>query len=516
MTTAPVDPRYALDTANASDLVQKKVSIDAMRKRVSGGQNEEKKLREACEGFESIFLQKMWEQMRKNVNKEGYLHSKDEEAYQSMFDVELAKKMASAGGIGLADMLYEQLGQKLHNASKTTGTGAPRAPLPIEPARPPKPEVVKAAVPASPPVDLYAEVPEEPGPAEEPVKTVLDAALEELAASRDPALDPANANYPMFDLQTGAPMNPVAGKLKEDVDPRREYGVTPMPARVSAPGKAKPSNAVGGVSRSSRQARRAAKAGQDAQAAHGDMRTQGAQPQAAAGATQDGAAARTAQAARVAALQNIQAAQTVRDMTQDASVQNMAQSVPAQSTAQTAPGQSMAQTAPSQSMAQTAPGRNMARTAPGTDPAVPETIQAAPGAIPAATQGEPAGSGNWPVQGEVISSYGRHGDVWNTGVSLAAAPASPVTAPLDGVVSFVGERDGVGHMVLAHEGGLTTHYANVTTALAQGDIVSAGMEFARISAGNGLSAAGTGEAAGRIHFEVRRGELAINPESLLA
>ncbi|MCC8193474.1 MAG: rod-binding protein, partial [Deltaproteobacteria bacterium] len=213
MLPVPVDPRAALDSANESDRVQRKLSIDAMKKRVSGGPSEEKKLREACEGFESIFLQKMWEQMRKNVKKEGYLHSKDEEAYQSMFDVELAKKMASAGGIGLADMLYEQLGQKLHNASKTTGSGLMREPLPIEPARPPKPEVAEAPAPAAEPADLYTAVEELP---EQPTANPLAVALEELAASRDPALDPATAPSPMFDLQTGVPMHPGADKMKED------------------------------------------------------------------------------------------------------------------------------------------------------------------------------------------------------------------------------------------------------------------------------------------------------------
>ena len=160
--------------------------------------------------------------------------------------------------------------------------------------------------------------------------------------------------------------------------------------------------------------------------------------------------------------------------------------------------------------------------------AVPGTIQAAPGAIPASTLGEPALSGNrapsgdrvpgnWPVQGDVVSSYGRQGnDAWNTGVDLAAAPLSPVTAPISGTVSFVGEKDGKGHMVLAHENGLTSHYTNVTSTLVPGDAVPAGMVFAKVSSGNGFSGAETAGAASRVHFEIRRGELAINPESLLA
>lgn len=255
MTTAPVDPRFALDAANASDMVQKKVSIDAMRKRVSGGESEETKLRGACEGFESVFLQKMWEQMRKNVKKEGYLHSKDEESYQSMFDTELSKKMASAGGIGLADMMYEQLSQKLANVSKTTGVGAMRAPLPIEPARAPKPEPEAGAENAPSMENLYSEM---EGETDQPEKNLVAEALTDLAASRDPALDPANATYPMFDLQTGTPMNAVAERQRVESDPKRDSMVTPLPERVSAPGKARPSNALNGVGRSSRHARKKA------------------------------------------------------------------------------------------------------------------------------------------------------------------------------------------------------------------------------------------------------------------
>jgi peptidoglycan hydrolase FlgJ len=97
-----------------------------------GGKNispaqKEKKLREACEGFESIFIQKMWEEMRKTLPKSTMLHGKEEDFWQGMYDQELAKKMTSAGGIGLADMMFTQLSSNLASASKTTatdGTGA--------------------------------------------------------------------------------------------------------------------------------------------------------------------------------------------------------------------------------------------------------------------------------------------------------------------------------------------------------------------------------------------------------
>ena len=69
----------------------------------------EKELRSAAEGFEAIFIQKMWQQMRSSLPKNPLHHSKEEEYWQSMYDQELGKSMASAGGIGLADLMVEQL-----------------------------------------------------------------------------------------------------------------------------------------------------------------------------------------------------------------------------------------------------------------------------------------------------------------------------------------------------------------------------------------------------------------------
>lgn len=116
-----VDPRLAV-AGYSDDPTQKKLQIDELKKHIQGGENKDKQLHEACEGFEAVFVQKIWEQMRHGIPKSGLMESRDQEMYQSMFDVELSKKMASAGGIGLADMLYEQLNVKLGKASRATST----------------------------------------------------------------------------------------------------------------------------------------------------------------------------------------------------------------------------------------------------------------------------------------------------------------------------------------------------------------------------------------------------------
>lgn len=89
------------------------------------------KLREACEGFESIFIQKMWQEMRNAVPKTGILTGREERFWQDMYDQELSKSMTRAGGIGLADMMYEQLSRNLVSASRSaagTVQGAAFAP----------------------------------------------------------------------------------------------------------------------------------------------------------------------------------------------------------------------------------------------------------------------------------------------------------------------------------------------------------------------------------------------------
>lgn len=82
------------------------------------------KLREACEGFESIFIQKMWQEMRNAVPKTNLLTGREERFWQDMYDQELSKSMTKAGGIGLADMMYEQLSRNLVSASRTAADGA--------------------------------------------------------------------------------------------------------------------------------------------------------------------------------------------------------------------------------------------------------------------------------------------------------------------------------------------------------------------------------------------------------
>ena len=71
---------------------------------------QEQELKEACKGFEGMFLGLMYKQMRATVPKnELFGESNGQKIFQDMYDQKLMDNIADGGGIGLADMLYKQL-----------------------------------------------------------------------------------------------------------------------------------------------------------------------------------------------------------------------------------------------------------------------------------------------------------------------------------------------------------------------------------------------------------------------
>jgi flagellar protein FlgJ len=72
-------------------------------------------IRNAAEMFESYFLQLMFREMRKTSENERTFIPKShaERIFTDMMDEEVAKNAASAGGVGLADMIYKQMTRHL-------------------------------------------------------------------------------------------------------------------------------------------------------------------------------------------------------------------------------------------------------------------------------------------------------------------------------------------------------------------------------------------------------------------
>ncbi|MFZ3171021.1 MAG: rod-binding protein [Carboxydocellales bacterium] len=80
----------------------------ALEKAASSG--EDQKLREACQQMESLFIYQLMERMRAAVPRNDlWGDSAGVQIFQGMLDEEYAKNMSKAGGIGLGQMLYDQL-----------------------------------------------------------------------------------------------------------------------------------------------------------------------------------------------------------------------------------------------------------------------------------------------------------------------------------------------------------------------------------------------------------------------
>lgn len=113
-----LEAQAAVKKADDNDLVKFKVKMDGLKRRLGEGNVKEKQLREACQDFEAVFISKLWKEMQATVPKNEIFGGKQSEMYMSMFDRDFAEKMAESGGIGLGDMMFEQLRDKLKEASR--------------------------------------------------------------------------------------------------------------------------------------------------------------------------------------------------------------------------------------------------------------------------------------------------------------------------------------------------------------------------------------------------------------
>ncbi|MGB5157866.1 rod-binding protein [Desulfobacterium sp. N47] len=70
----------------------------------------QEKLKKTCQDFEAIFLTYMLKTMRASVSDSGMADkSHESDMLYSMHDEKLSEEMAGNGGMGLANMLFEQL-----------------------------------------------------------------------------------------------------------------------------------------------------------------------------------------------------------------------------------------------------------------------------------------------------------------------------------------------------------------------------------------------------------------------
>ncbi len=140
----------------------------------------------------------------------------------------------------------------------------------------------------------------------------------------------------------------------------------------------------------------------------------------------------------------------------------------------------------------------------------------APRRAPAAIPVPPPRGGStflWPVNGRVVTSFGPgRGGLHNDGINIAAPRGTPVRAADNGVVAYVGnELRGFGNLVLIkHAEGWVTAYAhNEKLMVRRGDKVARGQAIAQVGSSGNV-------AQPQLHFEIRKGARAVNPNTLLA
>ncbi len=67
-------------------------------------------LKKACADFESIFIDYIFKSMRKSVPQNGLFgNTQEQKVYKSMADQAMSESIARGKGMGLGDLLYNQL-----------------------------------------------------------------------------------------------------------------------------------------------------------------------------------------------------------------------------------------------------------------------------------------------------------------------------------------------------------------------------------------------------------------------
>lgn len=113
----------------------------------------------------------------------------------------------------------------------------------------------------------------------------------------------------------------------------------------------------------------------------------------------------------------------------------------------------------------------------------------------------------WPLRGAILRSFGDKSKGGGKGLEISARENSPVKSAAAGKVIYSGDGvKGYGYLIIVqHEADIYTVYGfNSKNLVRQGDFVSQGEKIA-------LSGTPPGGGKPRLHFEVRRKKVAVNP-----
>ncbi len=123
----------------------------------------------------------------------------------------------------------------------------------------------------------------------------------------------------------------------------------------------------------------------------------------------------------------------------------------------------------------------------------------------------------WPIVGSVLHGYGarKHPEfdlvIDNPGIDILAEPGQEIQAAAAGWVVYTGTLPGYGSLVMLHHG--SGYFSFYTPAVAVEGAVAGGGTETRVAQGQVIARlAGSPTAEQNVlHFEIRRGEVALNP-----
>jgi murein DD-endopeptidase MepM/ murein hydrolase activator NlpD len=122
------------------------------------------------------------------------------------------------------------------------------------------------------------------------------------------------------------------------------------------------------------------------------------------------------------------------------------------------------------------------------------------------------GKFRWPVRGAVIAGYGQNVDgVRNAGIDISVPEGTPIKSAENGVVIYAGSglKDLGNTVLVRHDDGTVTVYGNASNLnVKRGDKVTRG----QVIADSGMSG---GAKRPKVHFEVRKNAVAVNPMTFL-
>lgn len=539
----------AVQNAGQANLDTQRSRLESLSKSQDQA-TKEKELRKAAEGFEAIFIQKMWDEMRSSLPKNGLHYSKEEEYWQSMYSQELGKSMASAGGIGLADMMVEQM------TRPTTGTPQTGALSRIRMAVKPAPLLPEAQT---------AQAENEAETAQDTVKQTAAHQINRQTtnqinnqANTQTNINPASfyEEYTARDIAADTPVPAQAAEEVMEEAPQPQivhttYTTNLPPSKRTKALLDKNGNPVKKVNtENTRSAQETAPqrntktagtktnfempAEQDIPEMPVTFAGQNNAPVQASGQPEPAPKAEPADMLagisqtyipynqRIAMILASEKALHAEELAQAelAKIQVAEQETrtePAFKLPSLEDALRMGTLVASLSAQEEAQIQEM-QTAQAAEKAMPEhigggTVVANPPVFEHVSAVAPETTFSMPAEGTISSPFGwrfdpiNHKRAWHTGLDIRANEGSAVTASMQGTVKFAGQDNELGNMIIIdHGNGMETVYGHNSELLVrEGDTVTSGTQIAKV----GSSGRTNGS---HLHFEIRQNGLSINPE----